>query len=60
MILRNICWQILRSSDDFGVSVSSCIVRSHLGNILQAGDLVLGYDMRSTVWNCDELDKYDV
>ena len=51
--------EVIRS-DDFGVSDSSCIVRSHLGNILQAGDLVLGYDMRSTVWNCDELDKYDV
>ncbi|KNB44176.1 hypothetical protein JH06_1905 [Blastocystis sp. subtype 4] len=50
--------EVIRS-DDFGVSDSSCIVRSHLGNILQAGDLVLGYDMRSTVWNCDELDKYD-
>ena len=51
--------EVIRS-DDLGVSDSSCIVRSHLGNILQAGDLVLGYDMRSTVWNCDELDKYDV
>lgn len=51
--------EVIRT-DDFGVSDSSCIVRSHLGNILQAGDLVLGYDMRSTVWNCDELDKYDV
>ena len=51
--------EVIRS-DDFGVTDDSVIVRSHLGHILQPGDLVMGYDLRTTVWNNDELDKYSV
>ena len=51
--------EVIRS-DDFGVTDNSVIVRSHLGHILQPGDLAMGYDLRTTVWNSDELDKYSV
>lgn len=37
--------EVIRS-DDFGVNDNSCVVKSHLGHLLQPGDLVLGYDMR--------------
>ena len=51
--------EVIRS-DDFGVNDNSCVVKSHLGHLLQPGDLVLGYDMRASAWNSDELDRYDV
>ena len=51
--------EVIRS-DDFGVTDNSVIVRSHLGHLLQPGDLAMGYDLRTTVWNSDELDKYSV
>ena len=36
---------------DMGVSDTRFIVRTHLGNLLRAGDLVLGYDLRNAVFN---------
>lgn len=51
--------EVIRS-DDFGVNDNSCVVKSHFGHLLQPGDLVLGYDMRASAWNSDELDRYDV
>ena len=51
--------EVIRS-DTFGVSDDSLIVRSHLGQLLQPGDLVMGYDLRTQALNCPELEKYDV
>lgn len=38
-----------------GVNDNTVTVRSHLGNILKAGDAVLGYDMTSLVIPADEM-----
>lgn len=51
--------EVIRS-DAFGVSDDSLVVRSHLGNLLQPGDLVLGYDLRTQAMNSPDLEKFDV
>lgn len=51
--------EVIRSGA-FGVSDDSLVVRSHLGNLLQPGDLVLGYDLRTQAMNSPDLEKFDV
>ncbi|KYQ94057.1 60S ribosomal export protein [Tieghemostelium lacteum] len=46
--------QLMRSAD-FGVNDNLYNVRSHLGNILSAGDLALGYDLSTTIFNDSDL-----
>ena len=42
-------------------STEDCItVRSHLGLALKPGDIVLGYDLRLTSLNYEQLGNYDV
>jgi len=38
-------------SGDMGVTEEKFIVRTHLGNVLRAGDRVLGYDLTQAVYN---------
>ena len=40
--------EIARESD-FGCNDKTCIVRSHLGQLLKVGDIVLGYDLEHSV-----------
>ena len=49
--------EIARSSD-FGVNDTTFRVRTHLGNILQAGDTAMGYDLASLQIVDPELEKY--
>jgi NMD protein affecting ribosome stability and mRNA decay len=41
---------------DFGVSDARFIVRTHLGNVLRAGDTVMGYDLSNAVYNDADAD----
>ena len=42
-----------------GVNDSTYLIRTHLGNILNAGDMALGYDLRHTVINEEEIPFFD-
>jgi len=42
---------------DFGVRERYFITRTHLGNVLNAGDTVAGYDFTSTNWNDKDVDN---
>ncbi|KAF2073333.1 hypothetical protein CYY_005351 [Polysphondylium violaceum] len=46
--------QLMRSAD-FGVNDNIFEIRSHLGNVFNAGDLALGYDVTSSVFNDQDL-----
>lgn len=39
-----------------GVNDTTYLIRTHLGSIIRAGDLVLGYDLQHTIMNDSELD----
>lgn len=49
--------QVVRSSD-FGKNDTTYFTRTHLGNLLQPGDIALGYDVASANIVDPELDKY--
>mmetsp|Transcript_10018 Transcript_10018/g.16755 ORF Transcript_10018/g.16755 Transcript_10018/m.16755 type:complete len:726 (+) Transcript_10018:51-2228(+) len=44
---------------DMGVNDTQFTCLTHLGNLLKAGDTVLGYDFTVTNWNIDEADSLD-
>jgi len=48
---------VVRSSD-FGKNDTTYFTRTHLGNLLQPGDIALGYDVASANIVDPELDKY--
>lgn len=47
--------EVMRTRD-LGVSNTSYIVRTHLGNILRSGDIVMGYDLTNAVYNDADAD----
>ena len=49
--------EVARSSD-FGVNDTTFFVKTHLGNILQAGDTALGYDLTNLQIVDPEMEKY--
>merc|ERR1712013_677389 len=50
--------EVVRMSD-FGANDNSFFVRTHLGNILKAGDMAWGYDTTTVNWNNDDVAKID-
>jgi nonsense-mediated mRNA decay protein 3 len=43
---------------EMGIDSTGVYVNTHLGNILQVGDIVLGYDIKNSNVNDDNLDSY--
>lgn len=50
--------QVARSVD-FGQNDTTFLGRTHLGHILQVGDMALGYDISAANFNNDDFDKLD-
>lgn len=50
--------EIARTSD-LGMNDTRFRVLTHLGHILRAGDLVLGYDLVTSSLNCDAADELE-
>lgn len=49
--------QVVKASE-FGRSTQTFFVRTHLGNILKPGDVVLGYDLATAIFNNTDLDAW--
>ncbi|EGG19414.1 60S ribosomal export protein [Cavenderia fasciculata] len=47
--------QLVRSSD-FGVNDNTFFVRTHLGHLFNAGDLALGYDLSTAIFNDSDME----
>lgn len=52
------CW-VLRDEDTFSSSEQQLFCRTHLGNLLNAGDVVLGYDLERLNPNDESFDQLD-
>jgi len=55
-VLANV--QVARSSD-LGTNDTTFFTRTHLGHMLEVGDLVLGYDITRANFNHDDFEKLD-
>ncbi len=49
---------IVARASDFGRNSVTFNVRSHLGNILKSGDVVLGYDLSTANYNNDDFEAF--
>jgi NMD protein affecting ribosome stability and mRNA decay/NACalpha-BTF3-like transcription factor len=47
----------IMKTKDMGIVDTSFTVRTHLGNILRPGDLVMGYDMNNAVYNDADIES---
>ncbi len=49
--------QVVKAAE-FGRTTQTFFVRTHLGHVLKPGDIVLGYDLHSAIFNNADIDAY--